>query len=182
MGGTIAGIYAGVRAARVRHLVLIDGLGPPSVDCKSAVDQLSVHLNHLIEPRPIMVMQSVCAAAERLRRLNSFLDEGEAIRLAERVTQICDGGVKWTWDPRHRSRAAVAFDIQRHMEILSRISAPTGLVFGVNDWYVSIEDLPDRIASLNNVRWRVGLDSGHSPHMQCPTLLAETLQTHLPRP
>ena len=175
MGGTISTTFAALRPERVTSLVLIDGLGPPASSPEQAVEQYRTHLKHLEAPRPVSTLADVDAAAERLRRMNPLLPEAEARFLAARCTRPVEGGVVWRWDPLHRTRSPVAFDLERHMAMLRHIQAPTTLIFGAKDWYLSLPDLPDRIAALGNVAARIDLPTGHSPHMEDP----DQLVTHL---
>jgi pimeloyl-ACP methyl ester carboxylesterase len=175
MGGTIATTLAALRPERLAGLILVDGLGPPATTTEQAVEQYRTHLRHLARPRPPTVLPDVAAAAERMRRMNPLLPAEEALALAERATRPVPGGVTWRWDPLHQTRAPVAFDIHRHMAMLRLIAAPTTVIIGARGWYPGLPDLDARIAAIPDVRVRVDLPCGHSPHMEDPDLLVEHL-------
>ena len=123
---------------------------------------------------------SVAAGAERIRRLNPALPLDEAMRLASRVLLPApDGSLQWRWDPMHRTRAAVAFDLDRFLLLLRQVACPTALLFGKQSWYLQLPDLEERISCIADVQINTLLDTGHSPHMEAPDLLAETLQAAL---
>jgi pimeloyl-ACP methyl ester carboxylesterase len=65
----------------------------------------------------------------------------------------------------HRTRAAVAYDQARHMEILGRIQAPVTVAFGDRSWYLQLPDLDGRLAHIPDVRQRVTMDAGHALHI-----------------
>lgn len=180
MGGTIAAQVAALRPAAVRHLTLIEGLGPPRVSDEDAVTRLRTHLDHLSRPPPVKSVDSVAAGAARIRRLNPALPLDEAMRLASRVLLPApDGRLQWRWDPMHRTRAAVAFDLDRFLLLLRQVTCPTALLFGKQSWYLQLPDLEERISCIADVQLNTLLDTGHSPHMEAPDLLAETLQAAL---
>ena len=166
MGGTIASLYAGLRPRSLAHLVLLEGLGPAAGDPESAADQLLAHLDHQREPRAHRTMADVPAAAERLLRLTPGLGPDLALALAGRSTCLQPGGgVHWSWDPMHRTRAAVAYDAPRHQAILRRIQAPVDLVMGTRSWYTQLPDLETRAAAIPSLRARHDLDAGHALHI-----------------
>lgn len=178
MGGTVASQYAGARPGQVRRLVLVEGLGPPAVSDADAVAQLRQHLEQLGEAPARSRLADVAEGAARIQRLNPSLPPEEAERLAARI--LCphpDGqGLTWRWDPWHRTRAAVAFDVRRYRLLLARIQAPATLLFGDQSGYAAmLPDLAERIACIPQVVGQHSLPTGHSPHLDDPDLLA----THL---
>lgn len=180
MGGTIAAQVAALRPAAVRHLILIEGLGPPRISDEDAVAQLRTHLDHIAGPPPVKAVASIDAGAERIKRLNPSLPAPEARRLAARVLQVQpDGHFQWRWDPMHRTRSAVAFDLDRFSLLLQQIACPTVLLFGRQSWYLQLPDLDKRIACIPDLQGNTSLDTGHSPHMEAPDVLADALRAAL---
>lgn len=166
MGGTLASLYAGLRPDGIEHVILLEGLGPAAMTPGDAADQLAAHLDAQRAPRQHRPMSDVDQAAERLRRLNPGLGTDLAQALAERTTgPHPDGGVVWTWDAMHRTRAAVAYDQARHMEILGRIRAPVTVAFGTRSWYLQLPDLDARLAHISDLRHRVSMEAGHALHI-----------------
>jgi pimeloyl-ACP methyl ester carboxylesterase len=167
MGGTIASLYAGLRPDAAAHVVLLEGLGPLHIEPGDAAEQLVAHLDAWRTPRTHKPLADAAAAAERLRRLNPGLGAELALALAERTTTPHPaGGVQWTWDPMHRTRAAVAYDAHRHAAILERITAPVDLVMGTRSWYMQLPDLDARTARMPGFRARHDLDAGHAVHIE----------------
>jgi pimeloyl-ACP methyl ester carboxylesterase len=147
MGGTLASLVAGLRPDCADHILLLEGLGPPADGAEAAADQLVAHLDAQARPRVHPPMDDVASAAERIR-------------------------VRWTWDPMHRSRAAVAYDEARHRAILGRITAPVTLVHGTRSWYPQVPGLDRRRAALRTVRASLGVDAGHALHIDQPDAIA----------
>ena len=135
MGGTVASLYAGLRPGRVRRLVLVEGLGPPAVSTSDAVERLAVFLDHQVRGWQHKTMADLDAAARRLQRFSPGLPDEEALFLAMRVTVEQGSGLVWRWDPRHRSRSAIAYDVERHRACMARIEASVCAVEGSQSWY-----------------------------------------------
>jgi len=171
MGGTIATLYAGLRPEIVDVLAIAEGLGPPAEKPTDLPDKIQLHLDQLLNLKPHRVMESVEAAAERLRRMTPSLDEDFAVFLANRSTEAVEGGVKWTWDKLHRTRMPTVFLVEGYVETLRRITAPTTLVYGSESWY-RFPDLPDREAAVAQLS-RHEIQAGHSLHIDAPEALAE---------
>ena len=177
MGGTIASLYAGLRPARVRGLVLLDGLGPPAVTVADAADQATTFLDHSAvqsgpSPRVHRPLPSLDSAVERLRGPNPSLPLAHAQALARRATVDGPGGLVWRWDPLHRTRAAVAYDEARHLEILGRVDAPVVVAIGADGWYGHLPGLPGRIERLGAVRAVEHVACGHDLHHAVPERIA----------
>ena len=176
MGGTIASLFAGLRPQAARCVVLVEGLGPPIFDATTAADQMVGFLDHQRTSRTHKVLEDVDAAALRLRRMNPALPPGLATALALRATRAAPGGVVWRWDALHRTRSAVAYDVDRHMAILARITAPVTVVLGTRSWYPGLPDLGTRLAAIPTLVARHDVDAGHAVQLDQPALLARLLR------
>jgi pimeloyl-ACP methyl ester carboxylesterase len=173
MGGTIASMYAGLRPERVRGLVLLDGLGPPAVSTPDAIDQAVAFLNHHRRPPEQRPMTSISEAAARIQRTNPHLAEPLALALARRCTTVQGGDLVWRWDPLHRTRAAVAYDEARHLEILQRVKARVAVGVGGDGWYAHLPGLQNRIKKLQRAIIVQELACGHDLHHAFPETVAE---------
>lgn len=162
MGGTIASLLAGLCPERVDHLVLLDGLGPPSVSTAQAVDQARVFLTQTA--RPHSVIGSIAEGAHRIQLTNRSLCDSRALALAGRVLRAVDGGWQWTWDPLHRLRAAVAFDGERHKLVLSRIQCPVSVWIAAQGPYAHLSDLTSRLQLIRNLNTCSWIECGHDIH------------------
>jgi len=175
MGGTVAARYAALQIPQLKRLVLVDGLGPVAIDDVTATEQYVRHFSQLTNPPRHKPMPNLDAAISRMQRMNPSLTDSDARILALRSTQPVVGGVVWRWDPLHRTRAAIGFDVDRHKLLLSRISVPTTLVLGESGWYSTIPDLDQRIACIPSVTDRIALDAEHAMHLDCPFKLAQAI-------
>ncbi len=171
MGGTVSCWYAATRPERVRRLVVIEGLGPPALPDEVAVDRMDLFLKGVGSPPVDKVFQTVEQAAARMTRMLPGLDEPWARTLAERVLEPADGGLRWTWDPLHRTRSPATFPSARFRGVLGAIQAPTTLVYGTRSWY-RFDDLALREAALQHLVSRHELDATHALTIDVPDRVA----------
>jgi pimeloyl-ACP methyl ester carboxylesterase len=139
-------------------------------------DHLSVQLDHLAVLPSHPVFQSVEAAAERLCLATPGLSPDLARTTAERLTEPCEGGVRWRWDAMLRTRAGLTFDgatmtAEAYHDILARITAPTCLVYGDGSRAGS-EAARDAGAIAPTRARRIVLPGGHNLHFETPEALA----------
>ena len=185
LGAAMATIVASLRPAKISGLVLIENLVPIEVRDNAIADQLSTYLNHMSCPSQHPVLPDLASAAARLCQAMPSLSEDRALRLAARVTEPCDCGVCWRWDPLLRSRAEISFDClafteARYVELLRRIQAPTALVYGQDDRQYRLKDRALMETALPHAT-QVTLPGSHHLHVDAPEALAQvvTQVTHL---
>src|SRR5207249_1880144 len=95
---------------------------------EEAADHLATQLGYLGSSPPHPIFPDVSTAAARLRQAAPALSHEQALSMAIRITETCDGGVRWRWDPRLRTRAGLSLsgmNNERYLKLLSRIQAPT---------------------------------------------------------
>jgi len=183
MGSTVATWWAGARPTVPAAIVCVDALGPPAEGDDQAMTRLTAHLDQTARPQTHRVLPGLAAAAARVRRLVR-VDEERALTLAARITRPVPGGVTWTWDPLHRTRSPVGYDVDRHKMALAAIQAPLTLVWAQGSLMASLPDLPEREALVPLHRREVW-DCGHNVHVDEPSrlaaLIAEVAASALPR-
>lgn len=179
MGGTVACYFAGTRPEAVRRLVLIEGLGPPDMT-ETTLDRARRFLDDLRRGSSHRPMASLDAAVERIHAYNPELPRETAERMARRVTRPRDDGtLTWTWDPLHRGRAPVPFQITLFKRFLANLTMPVTLVRGGKSSFV-VGDEPERIATIpGEVTQHVIESAGHLLHHDAPVELAGILRTAL---
>ncbi len=179
MGGTIASIFAALSQSSPEQCILIDGLGPTHESPAEATHRLKLHLSQRTRHsrhRP-MTFETAC---QKLQRAHPFLCTDSLELECRRLIRTIDApdappSYTWRWDPRHRHKAAIGFSLPRFLDILGHIDVPTHCIFGKNSWYVQLPDLPSRLKAISTLHTNIQLPSGHSPHLECPTLLSEAI-------
>jgi pimeloyl-ACP methyl ester carboxylesterase len=172
-GGALAALLAAARPKRLAGLVLVE---PPAFAAQAGglpIERLAGQLDAMAEPQSHPVLRDIPAAAARLRRSMPGLDEAWALRMAERLTEPCVGGVCWRWDPAIRGRAGLVFDglfaAASAGHWLNRLPSPTIVVFG--DGIDSAASRAPAGLSLPGARL-VTLHGGHALHIDAPEALA----------
>lgn len=177
MGGTVATYYAGTYPERVHRLALLEGIGPPAGEPERAPERMLAHIQTVDEarakrPRPL---PSVAAAAERLCHVHPRLDRDWARTLAERATRpVPAGGRLWKYDPLHRTRSPLLFDLAQYQAFARRIRCPVLLVSGAESKMEFFRD-PARQALYAHRRVETLAGAGHMLQLDQPYALAELL-------
>lgn len=171
MGGTVSCWYAAARPETVRRLVILEGLGPPALPDERAVERMDLFLKGVARPPVNKTFATVEDAAARMIRMLPGLDDAWAAELATRVLDPVEGGLRWTWDPLHRTRAPSTFPSERFIGVLGQVTAATTLVYGDRSWY-RFGDLARREAALPNAVARLTLSASHALTIDVPELVA----------
>jgi pimeloyl-ACP methyl ester carboxylesterase len=180
MGGSIASLVAGSFPGMVDRLVLIEGLGPGG-ERTPIPDRVFQWITEVEERRrrPPKPMLSLAVAEARLRQSNPRMPASLAALLAERGTTPVEGGFVWSFDPLHRTRSPLPFQLEQFREFLRRIQCPTQLVLGKESEFRSIVDHTDRAAEIKSVRTVEIPFAGHMVHQDQPLRLAKEVAAFL---
>lgn len=187
MGGNVAMLYAGVRPARIRRLVNLEGFGLPDSSAEEAPQRLQRWLDELREPAALKPYASCEAVAQRLRKNNPRLDPARALWLAGQWAEpLPDGRWRLRADAVHKRSHAVLY---RKAEVLAcwrRITAPVLFVEGEDDSLAAYwggryprADLEERLAVLAQLRRARIENAGHMLHHDQPERLARLIEDFL---
>jgi pimeloyl-ACP methyl ester carboxylesterase len=191
MGGNVAMLYAGVRPARIRKLVNLEGFGMPATRPSQApgrfakwMDELkSLHKGELA----LKPYNDVDGVARRLMRTNPRLSQDKADWLA-RHWAAPDGEGQWRilGDAAHKVTNAQLYRVDEVLDIYRCISAPTLAIEASDDslgkWWqgkYTLAEYHERLKSVPNVITAVVQDAGHMLHHDQPAALARLLENHL---
>jgi pimeloyl-ACP methyl ester carboxylesterase/NAD(P)-dependent dehydrogenase (short-subunit alcohol dehydrogenase family)/aryl carrier-like protein len=176
MGSAVAAMYASARPEKVGALILVESLLPTESADDEAVDQLVTQLNYLVAPPQHPELPDVASAAKRLRRAMPALSEEQALRMANRITEPCNSGVRWRWDPRLLTRAGImgglTLKAEKYFELLRRIQAPVTLVYGQE---ANSQHSLERLLALIPQATSVILAGGHHLHIDAKEALADVI-------
>ena len=187
MGGNVVMSYAGVRPARIRRLVNLEGFGLPDSAPAQAPARLAKWLDELKEPASLRSYESVDEVAARLRKNNPRLDADKAAWLAPHWSERrADGRWHILGDPAHKRVNPVLYRVEEVLAGWRRIAAPVLWVEGANtdvtkfwgDRYPRAE-FEARLAQVAQVERLLLEDCGHMLHHDQPAAVAAGLRSFL---
>ena len=187
MGGNVVMSYAGVRPARIRRLVNLEGFGLPESAPAQAPSRLAKWLDELKEPALLRSYESVDEVAARLRKNNPRLSADKAAWLAPHWSERrADGRWHILGDPAHKRVNPVLYRVEEVLAGWRRIAAPVLWVEGANtdvtkfwgDRYPRAE-FEARLAQVAQVERLLLEDCGHMLHHDQPAAVAARLRTFL---
>ena len=187
MGGNVALIYAGVRPARVRRLVNLEGFGLPASKPEHAPRRYAQWLDELKTPSSLRSYPSLDAVAERLVKNNPRLSADKAAWLAGHWSQQRDDGQRHILgDPAHKRANPVLYRKEEVLECWRRIEAPVLWAEGdqtdMTQWWgkrYPREDFEARLGEVPQVQRVLLAQCGHMLHHDQPEKLAQHIGSFL---
>jgi pimeloyl-ACP methyl ester carboxylesterase len=190
MGGNVAGLYAGVRPARVRRLINLEGFGMPASQ-ETAPRHYARWLDELRQPAEMRSYPSVAAVAARLQKTNPRLSNERAAFLAPHWSAPNDAG-DWEilGDPAHKKPTPILYRVEEVMACWSAITAPVMWVEAedTNMWQwmgpkpAARIEIDRRLGHLADVQVNMMPDAGHMLHHDQPERLAAMIEAFLADP
>ncbi len=194
MGGNVVMVYAGVRPARIRRLVNLEGFGMPPTRPAQAPGRLGQWLDELRQLRQgemaLKPYADADAVAARLIKTNPRLGSDKAGWLARHWAQP-DASGQWRilGDAAHKIVNPSLYRVEETLEIFKRISAPVLAVEASDDslsqWWkgkYTLDQYHERLKSVPQVTVARLEDAGHMLHHDQPQALAHLLETFLSSP
>ncbi len=182
MGAGVAALWLGACPGAADRLVLVDGLGPPPFDARDAPDRMA---QWLTEAAPFEAarfekpLEDVEHAAARLRRADPLLTGPVAEHLARHGTEpVPGGGVRWRYDPLHRTRSPLPMVPAVADAFFARIRVPTLYVGGAASPWNRPEWLA-RLDAMPHVRRQLLPGAGHMVQHHEPSALAREVAAFL---
>jgi len=175
MGSILAALYAGINPDKIESLVLVETVLPTSSGNESGIDQIKAQLRYLTKLPNRDTFENIRAAASRLRQMTPALSDEFAERLARRITQSCDEGVCWSWDPLLGTRAGISgglgLDRAGYLKILGQIEVPVTLLYGDSSRFNRPSDLDSLKSVISDANHYI-LAGGHQLHIEAPQEVA----------
>ena len=194
MGGNITMMYAGVRPARIRRLVNLEGFGMPATRPAQAPGRLGQWLDELRQLRQgemaLKTYADAEAVAQRLIKTNPRLGEDKAAWLARHWAQA-DASGQWRilGDAAHKIINPSLYRVEEALEIFKRIGAPVLAVEASDDslgqWWkgkYTLDEYHERLKAVPQVTVARIEDAGHMLHHDQPLALAKMLEAFFSTP
>jgi pimeloyl-ACP methyl ester carboxylesterase len=186
MGGNIATLFAGIRPARVRRVVCIEGFGLARTHPEQAPGRYREWLRQLREPAVFASFPSLEAFAHLLARRNPRLTPGRAAFIAQSwAIRADDGTVRVRSDPAHKRVNPVLYRREEAEACWREITAPVLYVIAQQSDLLTRmgEDAtPENMARfIRRLEPCVIPDASHMLHHEQPGLLARAIESFLDR-
>ncbi|MFW7377425.1 MAG: alpha/beta fold hydrolase [Oligoflexus sp.] len=177
MGAAIASLYAGVFPEKVSSLVLIDGLGPLSIDESEGPKRMRTHIESWCHRKPARnsVFNDFEAAVNARLKAGS-LHRPSAEILAQRGTRLQDdGSYIWCHDPRMKLPSRYQFSQAQVLSYFRNISCPSLLIQGSKSMLPQNQIITDRMQAISKLEHQV-LEGGHHVHLDAAANTASLIQ------
>jgi pimeloyl-ACP methyl ester carboxylesterase len=179
MGAGIASLVPAAAPGRIAKLVLLEGAGPLTTPPEEAPTLLRRALED--ERRIIGTTTRIhpdlgSAVAARCR--GTDLDPASARVLVERSVEAVAGGLRFTFDPRLKTRSRWRFTEEQVLAFLAVIDCPVLAVRAASGWPVPEEQMKMRLDAIPDVT-RVEVEGGHHVHLTHPERVAPSVLAFL---
>jgi pimeloyl-ACP methyl ester carboxylesterase len=187
MGGHVAGLYAGVRPARVARFVNLEGFGLAATRPEQAPKRYARWLDELRVPPRLRPYESFAALAERIRSNNPKLSPEKAEFLARHWGQETEGkNVTLRGDPAHKIVNPVLYRQDEVRACWQLATAPVLWVEAADSDALRRVGLDpaahaERRAAFRALRYVTVPGSGHMLHHDQPQAVARLLEEFLVR-
>lgn len=181
MGAGVSSLVPSIAPGRVRRMVLLEGAGPLTTPPEEAPALLRMALED--EKRVAKASRRIhsdLAGAVAARCHGTDLNPDSARGLVERSVETVDGGVRFTFDPRLRTRSRWRFTEDQVFAFLSAIDCPVLAVRADKGWPVPEEQMQARLDAIPDVT-RVEVEGGHHVHLTHPERVAPAITEFLER-
>jgi pimeloyl-ACP methyl ester carboxylesterase len=139
LGGAIACQYSGIYPERVKRLVAIEGLGPPTEQLRRgpAYQRMQTWITQMRTfagryPRRYASLED---AVQRMQEANKHLSPSQARHLTiHGIYRNEDGTYTWKFDNYVRASSPYEFNMDEACSIWQRITCPTLLLRGTESW------------------------------------------------
>lgn len=181
MGGNVAMLYAGVRPARIRRLVNLEGFGMRRTEPAQAPARLREWLDELNAGTRIRDYASRDEVAQRLVATNPRLRADRAAWLATHWSApTADGRFELLGDPAHKITNPYLYRVDETLAIWGDIAAPVLLVAGsdTDRWhrFVDTDEYRQRLLAIRDLHRAQIDEAGHMLHHDQPERVASLIE------
>ena len=188
LGGNVACLYAGVRPARIRRLVNLEGFGMAVTRPEQAPGRYARWLDELGNGKGFRPYADFAALAERMRKSNPRLTSERAEFLALHWgRELPDGQVQLRGDPAHKIVYPVLYRYEEARACWREVTAPVLWVDAAESRALERVGLDaaqyaERRAAFRNLRYVTLSNAGHMLHHDQPEQVARLLEEFLSAP
>jgi pimeloyl-ACP methyl ester carboxylesterase len=182
LGGNVAALYAGVRPARIRRLVNLEGFGMQSTKPAQAPQRYGLWLDELHQGSGFRPYPDFGALADRQRTTAPRARRGVLARHWGR--ELPDGRILLRGDPAHKIVNPVLYRYEEARACWSQVTAPVLWVDAAESETLkrvglSAEQYAERRAAFRSLRYVTVQGAGHMLHHDQPWEVARLIEEFL---
>lgn len=179
MGGAISTLYAAARPERIRKMVLLENIGPLTVEASEAPLRTQKFLDQCARPGPKKLpVYADWREAWKARNMVSPVSEEPSRPLIERALKPFENGWTWRSDPRLTLETPLRLTESHVLEYLSGIQCPT-LGIKAKTGYPFPEAIAKTRARQIKHFSSIELDGGHHLHIDHPETVGPAIAKFL---
>jgi pimeloyl-ACP methyl ester carboxylesterase len=188
LGGNVACLYGGVRPARIRRLVNLEGFGMPATQPEQAPGRYARWLDQLGDRKGFRPYADFAALAARMQQNNPRLTSERAEFLARHWgREMADGQVALRGDPAHKIVYPLLYRYEEARACWREVTAPVLWVDAAESKALERVGLDaaqyaERRAAFRNLRYVTVSNAGHMLHHDQPERVARLLEQFLSAP
>ncbi len=180
MGGSVATYATPMLDNLVGALALVEGTGPPAVAPEQACTRMKTWLDQLrgVPNVGMRRFSGLSDVAARLHAAHPELGIETCEQWAARLTVRERDGLRWRYDPLHRTTSPTPFSSAGYRSFAAAIDVPVLLVRGEQSRFMRAQpdELAEREAAFSGPVQRAHISgAGHMMHLSHPEALARTL-------
>jgi pimeloyl-ACP methyl ester carboxylesterase len=184
MGANVACLYAGVRCARVRRVVDLEGFGLAPARADEAPRRLAAWLDDLREPPSLRTYATLEDVAARLIKTNPRLAPERALFLAQHWSRRGEGGrYALLADPAHKLHGPLLYRLDEVMAVWANVRAKVLHVEAADSptlamlaGAIPLDEFKARFRAFRDWREKVIVDAGHMVHHDQPEQIAALIE------
>jgi pimeloyl-ACP methyl ester carboxylesterase len=176
MGAGVATLLPAVAPDRIDRLALLEGFGPYTRPAEDAPKQLASAIRSELElnANSSRVFPSF-EAALAARLADSGLDSSSARLLVERGTRVEEGGVRFTHDPRLKTKSRLRLTEEQALAYLEMIRCPVLLIHATDGFRYPDGIVARRFEAVADIK-RTEVEGGHHVHLTHPERVAPIIR------
>jgi pimeloyl-ACP methyl ester carboxylesterase len=185
LGGNVAALYAGIRPARIRRLVNLEGFGMAPTKPEQAPQRYGLWLDELHQGSGFRPYPDFGALADRLQKNNPRLARERAEFLARHWgRELPDGRILLRGDPAHKIVNPVLYRYEEARACWSQVTAPVLWVDAAESEALkriglSAGQYAERRAAFRSLRHVTVQGAGHMLHHDQPWEVARLIEEFL---
>lgn len=167
LGGIVASLVAAAVPERVKHLVLLDSLGPLTDEIENVLPQLrkAVAKAASLKNSKLNVYKTKeLAAKARMAGVGKIGFEASSI-LVDRGIKAVEGGYIWSSDSRLFEPSLLRFSEAQVEALFGGIECPVLLIVGESGYFREYETINKRLSYIGKLEKHI-VEGGHHFHME----------------